>query len=53
MDKHSTTMKPSQRKELIRILLIFNKIEVLAILTDTELHGLWLEDCGHTNPYKQ
>ena len=50
---HNSTMTSFQRSELIRILRVFHNIEELAVLTDTELHGLWLDDCEYENPYKK
>lgn len=49
---HKTTMTPLQRQELIRILKIFHKIEELALLTDPQLHEVWLIDCEYENVYK-
>jgi len=52
-NKHETTMTSYQRKELIRILKVFNPIKELAIMTDTELHEKWLVECEYENPYKK
>ena len=49
---HKTTMTSSQRRELVRILKVFDKIEELAVLTDEEIHEKWLKQCEYENPYK-
>jgi hypothetical protein len=49
---HNSTMTSYQRKELFRILKMFHRIEELAVLTDPELHELWIKDCEYPNPYK-
>ena len=44
---HRTTMSPSQRSGLIRILRAFWPIEQLAKLNDRQLHEQWLADCQY------
>lgn len=55
IQKHSTTMTPHQRAELIRILsvpLMEHDLTKLACMTDEELHEQWIIDCDYPNPYK-
>lgn len=51
-DKHKTTMTSFQRKELVRILKPWHKIEDLVLKTDPQLHELWLIDCEYPNVYE-
>ncbi len=53
INKHQTTMTPEQRSWLIGVLKIWHDMEVLATLTDPQLHELWIEDCEYPNPYKE
>ena len=50
--KHTSSMHPKQRGILIKILRSTHDINILAVLTDPELHELWVTDCEYPNPYK-
>ena len=50
--KHTSSMHPKQRGILIKILSPTHDIKALAVLTDPELHELWVTDCEYPNPYK-
>lgn len=52
LNKHVSTMKPTQRVMLLDILKHTHDMEKLAYLTDPELHELWIRDCEYPNPYK-
>ena len=50
--KHASTMHPNQRATLIKILGTTHDINALAVLTDPDLHELWIRDCEYPNPYQ-
>lgn len=45
--QHTTTMQPSQRAELVRILCDYWSFEQLSKLNDLQLHKQWLADCEY------
>lgn len=47
MSGHETTMRPHQRKELVRILRMSWSFEALAVLTDTQLCDQWMAHCEY------
>ncbi len=51
--KHASSMHPKQRGSLIKILGSTHDINTLAVLTDPELHELWVTDCEYPNPYNK
>lgn len=53
INKHSSTMLSLQRKILIETLERHHDLKKLALLTDPELHELWLVECEYPNPYKE
>lgn len=51
--KHFSSMTTLQRKILIEIMERYHDLKKLALLTDPELHELWLVECEYSNPYKE